>query len=109
MSRARTLAFAWAALALGAFAWFVSQQVGSDLSFTDCRTNGPLQTGLIGLAALAVTLAGGLMSHRVWKRHERLHEGRDFAALVGMLVAALLAVAIVYQTAAGFIIPSCFA
>jgi hypothetical protein len=28
--------------------------------------------------------------------------------LVGMLVAALLAVAIVYQTIAAFIIPSCF-
>ena len=109
MSRARSHANAWAALALGAFAWFASQQLGSDLSFSDCRNNGALETGIIGLAALAVTLAGGLISHKAWKRREPEAEGRDFAALVGMLVAGLLAVAIVYQTVAAFIIPSCFA
>jgi hypothetical protein len=109
VSERRTLAFAWAALALGAFAWFGSQQLGSDLSFADCAANGALETGLIGLVALAVTLLGALMSHRVWKRREAEAEGRDFAALVGMLAAALLAVAILYQTVAAFIIPSCFA
>ena len=109
MSKARTLAYAWAALALAALAWFGSQQLGSDLSFADCAANGPLETGLIGLVALAVTLAGGLMSHKVWKRREAGAEGRDFAALIGMLVSGLLAIAIVYQTLAAFIIPDCFA
>jgi hypothetical protein len=109
VSRPRTLAYAWAALALGAFAWFGSQQLGSDLSFSNCAANGALETGLISLVSLAVALAGGLMSHRVWKRRESDAEGRDFAALVGMLTAALLAVAILYQTAAAFIVPACFA
>jgi hypothetical protein len=108
VSEARTLLYAWAALALAALAWFGSQQLGSDLSFANCAANGALETGLIGLAALAVTLAGGLMSHKVWKRREAEAEGRDFAALVGMLTAALLALAIVYQTLAAFIVPSCF-
>jgi hypothetical protein len=108
VSRRRSLAFAWAAMALGAVAWFGSQQLGSDLSFSNCAANGAVATGLIGLVALAVALAGGLMSHRVWKGRESEAEGRDFIALVGMLVAALLALAIVYQTVAAFIVPSCF-
>jgi hypothetical protein len=108
VSERRTLAYAWAALALGAFAWFGSQQLGSDLSFSNCAANGALETGLIGLLALAVTLAGALLSHTAWKRRGAETEGRGFAALVGMLAAALLAVAIVYQTLAAFIIPSCF-
>jgi hypothetical protein len=108
MSRRRSLAFAWAALALGAFAWFGSQQLGSDISFSKCAANGALTTGLIGLVALVMIVAGGLMSHRVWKRRDVEAEGRDFAALVGMLVSALLADAIVYQTLAAFIVPACF-
>lgn len=108
MSQGRGLAYAWAALALGAFAWFGSQQLGSDLSFSNCAANGALETGLIGLAALAVTLVGFLLSHKVWKRREAEAEGRDFAALIGILTAALLALAIVYQTLAAFIVPSCF-
>jgi hypothetical protein len=108
VSRRRLLAFAWAALALGAFAWFGSQQLGSDLSFSDCHTNGAIETGLIGLVALLVTAAGAWMSHGVWRRRQAEAEGRDFAALVGVLAAALLAVAIVYQTLAAFIIPACF-
>jgi hypothetical protein len=109
VSKRRGLAYAWAALALGAFAWFASQQLGSDLSFSDCHSNGALETGLIGLAALIVTAAGAWLSNLAWKRREPEAEGRDFVALVGILTAGLLAIAIVYQTVAAFIIPSCVA
>ncbi|MFL6844040.1 MAG: hypothetical protein ACJ8ER_04075 [Allosphingosinicella sp.] len=109
MSARRSHLLAWAALALGAFAWFGSQQLGSDLSFSQCTDNGALQTGLIGLVALLIVLAGGLLSHRIWRRRDSEAEGRDFAALTGMLVSVLLALAIVYQTLAAFIVPSCFA
>ena len=108
MSRRRSLAFAWAALALASFAWFASQQIGSDLSFSDCDSNGALLTGLVGLAALIVTAAGAWLSWLVWRRRAPEEEGRDFAALTGILVSALLAIAIVYQTVAAFIIPACF-
>jgi hypothetical protein len=109
VSARRSHFFAWAALALGAFAWFGSQQLGSDMSFSQCAANGALETGLIGLVALLIVLAGGLLSHRIWKRRDAEAEGRDFAALTGMLVSLLLALAIVYQTVAAFIVPSCFA
>jgi nitric oxide reductase large subunit len=108
VSRRRSLGFAWAALALASFAWFGSQQWGSDLSFSGCGANGPLQTGLIGLAALLLTGAGAWMSWLVWRRRDPEEEGRDFAALTGILASGLLAIAIVYQTLAAFIIPACF-
>jgi nitric oxide reductase large subunit len=108
VSRRLGLAFAWAALALASFAWFASQQLGSDLSFSGCGANGPVQTGLIGLAALLLTGAGAWMSWLVWRRRDPNEEGRDFAASTGILVSALLAIAIVYQTVAAFIIPGCF-
>jgi hypothetical protein len=108
VSERRRLAYAWAAIALAAFAWFGSQQLGSDLSFARCTANGPIQTGLIGLVALALALLGGILSHRLWKRRDS-GEGHDFVAFVGMPVAGLLALAIVYQILAAFIIPGCFA
>jgi hypothetical protein len=106
-AQARHLAFAWAALALSAFAWFGSHQFGSNLSFADCRASGALPVLLIGLVALALALGGGLLSWRIWRGGEA-GEGHGFIALIGMLTALLLAVAIVLQTSASLIIPRCF-
>jgi hypothetical protein len=104
--KARRLAMAWAALLLGALAWFAAHQFGSNLSFADCDANGGLQTGISGLLALLLTGAGALLSWRVWKGDTA--EGHAFAALAGMLAAGLLAIAIVLQTIAAFIVPSCY-
>ncbi|MDB5693860.1 MAG: hypothetical protein JWO81_2923 [Alphaproteobacteria bacterium] len=101
--------FAWAALAAGATAWFVSQQAGSDLSFAHCHASGALPVIVIGLLALALIGVGGLYSHRVWDRGTSEETGKSFIALLGMLVAGLLAIAIVYQSVAALIIPRCFA
>jgi hypothetical protein len=51
---------------------------------------------------------GAFYSHRVWDRAAAEHAGKPFIAQLGMLTAGLLAIAILYQTAAAFIIPSCF-
>ena len=104
----KEISFAWAALAAGATAWFVSQQAGSDLSIAHCHASGPLAGIIIGLIALALAGVGALFSHRVWDREAAEAEGKPFIALIGMLTAALLAVAIVYQSVAALIIPSCF-
>jgi hypothetical protein len=104
----KEIGFAWAALFAGAIAWFVSQQAGSDLTFAHCHKSGVLPVLIIGLLALALAGAGGFFSHRVWDRRAAEEAGKPFTALLGMLVAGLLAIAIVYQTAAAFIIPSCF-
>lgn len=103
----KEISFAWAALFAGATAWFVSQQAGSDLTFSACHKSGLLPVLIIDLLALALAAVGAFLSHRVWNRSAE-EAGTPFAALVGMLVAALLSIAILYQTAASFIIPSCF-
>jgi hypothetical protein len=103
----KEIGFAWAALAAGTTAWFVSQQAGADLSFAHCHASGALPLVVMGLLALALIGTGGLASYRVWDRAPG-EAGKPFAALIGMLTAALLAVAIVYQSAAALIIPSCF-
>jgi hypothetical protein len=105
--KAWKLSLPWAALTGAATAWFVSQQIGSNLSQGDCSAAGALVVGLVGLVALALALAGGLLSHRVWRTR---NEGvtRKFIAQVGMMTAALLGLAIILQTLAAFIIPSCF-
>jgi uncharacterized membrane protein len=104
----KELAFAWAALAAGVTAWFGSQQVGSDLSFAHCHASGAVPVLIVGLLALALTGAGAFLSYRVWDRGAAEEAGKPFTALIGMLTAGLLAIAIVYQTVAAFIIPSCF-
>jgi hypothetical protein len=104
----KEIGLAWAALAAGATAWFVSQQAGSDLSFAHCHASGALSVLVIGLLALALAGLGAFFSHRVWDRDAAEDAGKPFIALIGMLTAGLLAIAIVYQTLASFIIPSCF-
>jgi hypothetical protein len=105
--RRRELGFAWAALALGALAWFAGHQVGSNLTFARCDLSGGLSVAVVGLVALLLMAAGFLLSRRV-RRSGDSAEGHRFIALVGMLAALLFAFAIVLQTVAGFIIPACF-
>lgn len=104
----RTIAFSWAALALGASAWFDSQQYGSNLAFAGCPSFSPLVSVLLGLGALALVAVGGFLSLRVW-RGGTVEEPRPFVALIGLLTSGLLSVAIILQTLAGLIIPRCFA
>jgi hypothetical protein len=105
----KEIAFAWSALGAGAVAWFVSQQAGSDLTIAHCHASGALPVIVIGLIALALAGVGGLFSHRVRNRERAEEAGTPFVASVGMLVAVLLAIAILYQSAAALIIPSCYA
>ena len=107
-SDAKQIALSWAALFIGATAWFGSQQYGSNLAFAGCPSYSPLAALLIGLLALALAGLGGFLSLGVW-RGGSVEEPRPFIALIGMLTSALLAVAILLQTVAGFIIPRCFA
>lgn len=105
--KGRQLAFAWAALGLGALAWFAGHQVGSNLTFARCDLSGALSVALVGLVALLLIATGFLLSRRAWRSGDT-GEGHRFAAMVGMLAALLFGFAIILQTLAGFIIPACF-
>ena len=103
----RTIAFSWAALAAGAFAWFNSQQLGSNWAFAGCPSFSPLVSLLLGVLALALVAGGGFLSLKVW-RGGTVEEARPFVALIGILTSGLVSVAIILQTLAGLIIPRCF-
>jgi uncharacterized membrane protein len=105
---ARQIALSWAALFIGATAWFGSQQYGSNLAFAGCPSYSPLAALLLGLLALALAGLGGFLSLGVWRGGD-VEESRPFIALIGILTSALLAIAIILQTLAGLIIPRCFA
>jgi hypothetical protein len=49
-----------------------------------------------------------VLSYRIWTRRRRESETRGFIALVCLLASGLLALAILLQTLASFIIPRCF-
>lgn len=104
----KRIALSWTALAAGIVAWFGTQQFGSNHAFAGCPSFSPLESLLLGLLALALIAGGGVLSLRIW-RSGTVEEPRPFIALIGMLTSALLAVAIILQTAAGMIIPRCFA
>jgi hypothetical protein len=104
---ARDTALAWSALAAGAFAWFGSQQLGSNWVFAGCSPGDGLFDVLISLIALALIAGGAFLSWRIWRGVEDDQAAHPFIALVGTLTGAILAIAIILQAAAGLIIPSC--
>ncbi|MEA3063287.1 MAG: hypothetical protein QOJ94_3068 [Sphingomonadales bacterium] len=103
----RDTLLAWTALAAGAFAWFGSQQLGSNWVIAGCSPGDGLFAFLISLVALALIVGGGFLSLGVW-RGGGDEAPRAFVALVGILTSGLLAVAVILQGVAGLIIPSCF-
>ncbi len=97
----------WLGMAAAAVGWGVSHQLGSNAVFDDCRAGSPGFVLLVCLGGLAVTALGGYFSFDVWRRDES--EGRRFVGLVGALLAALAAFAILLQAASGLILSPCSA
>ena len=122
------------ALAAGPAAWILQLCVDFGVATTLCEQGGaPRATSRISgwggedvflvcvnLACLAIALAGGLTALAAWRRSRaekpgganaalEVGEGRTrFLALCGMLTAAAFAVAILFDTAWPFFIPSCW-
>lgn len=98
----------WAGLFLGAIAWFVHHQVGSDMIYHDCRRGGPLLTAGVGAACGLVTVIGGVISWRARREAVGLPGARAFAGSVGAAVAAIFLLTILFQSLIGFIAPTCY-
>jgi hypothetical protein len=110
MSRARSAiehAAPWLGIVAATLGWGVAHQVSSNSVFDDCAGRGPGFVLLVGLLCLAVDLAGGFFSLDVWRREDG--EGRRFVGLVGAMLAALAAFAIVLQAVSALILPACAA
>ena len=97
----------WLGMAAAAIGWGVSHQLSSNAVFDDCRTGSPGFVLIVCLGGLAATALGGYFSFDVWRRDES--EGRRFVGLVGALLAALAAFAIVLQAVSGLILSPCAA
>jgi hypothetical protein len=97
----------WVGLFLGALAWLTNHQVGSSLSFADCRLGGPMLSAGLGLACGLLSLAGAAVSWMARGPGNGRRETRTFAAWISIAAAGLFLLAIVLQTAAGFILPDC--
>ncbi|RAK56921.1 hypothetical protein DJ018_02825 [Phenylobacterium deserti] len=101
----------WSGLFVGAAAWVLQHQIGSDLVYWDCRLGTPLLTGGLGLVAAGATVLGGLISWRA--RRARPGEGepgnRAFAGMVGAATAGIFLLAILFQSLIGFMVPACHA
>jgi TRAP-type C4-dicarboxylate transport system permease small subunit len=96
----------WLGLLGAAVSWGASQQIGSDAVFDDCSARGVGFVVIVGLAGLAVAIAGGWFSWGVW-RDEGESNGRRFIGILGVLLAILAAFAMILQSLAALIIPSC--
>jgi hypothetical protein len=99
----------WSGFIAVLLGWALTHQIGSNAAFDKCAATQPLPMALLGVAGLAILLAGGLISHRVWKRGDAETKARRFLGLVGSGMCALFATALVFQTISSFIIPQCFA
>jgi len=109
VSRARRELAPWSGLILGGLGWAISHQAGSDSVTSNCIGTHPWLLLVIGLAGLAMSAIGGLISLAVMRRGGDETMARRFIAVVSVMAALLLGLAIVVQTSAGLIIPRCFA
>lgn len=105
--KAIELALPWAGIIGAASGWFLSQQIGSTLAQDRCDLSEWWVVALIGLLGLGLALGGAFLAWTVWRRGDAETEARRFLALLSALLGGLLAVAILFQTVAGFLIPQC--
>ena len=117
-------------LAAGPAAWIFQLVVDFGVASDVCRQNGvpraappayrwaPESLFLVGLnlACLAVALAGGFAALAAWRRTRAAKSGdvkvgeqrARFLAECGMMTAAVFAVAILFDSAWPFFVPSCW-
>jgi hypothetical protein len=106
--RIAELMMPWGGSAGAGLGWALTHQIGSTVSYDNCLLMSPVAALLLGLLGLGLTAGGAFFSWRVWRRGEAEAGGRHFVALLGLLMAALLAVPIVWQTLSLLIIPRCY-
>ena len=107
-SRAARVLAPWGGSIGAALGWVVSDQTGSMLVFDRCAAGDPATMMAIGLVGLAIVAIGAVPSAMVVRRESGQRSARRFIAWVGLAMAALFAVAIALQIAAGLVIPCCY-
>jgi hypothetical protein len=100
----------WAALFAALSGELLHHQVLSDMLRYDCRLGDGRLFLLAGIGVMAWMALGAVVSWHAVRGGDRA-EGRSgarrFIAHLGLLAAALLAIAVAWQTFAGFVVPAC--
>lgn len=98
----------WTGLFVGAGAWALDHQLGSDSNFWSCAQAGGPFTVVVGLVCFAIAVAGGIVS---WLARPEAAAGEAetprLASFVGAAAAAIFALAIAFGTWAGVLLPGC--
>jgi hypothetical protein len=100
----------WAGLFVGAIAWGAHHQIGSNLVYLRCSVGDAWLVVALGGAFLLIGLAATFlswMSRRTGQATEHAVEMRRFTAWIGTAGGALFALAIILQTIAGLLAPTC--
>ncbi|MGY4516209.1 hypothetical protein [Lysobacter sp. HA18] len=100
----------WAGLIAGMVAEIVHHQLLSDMLRYDCRLGNGNSGLAVGIPAIALIALGAWLSWASTRGAdpEAPHfQTRRFIAHVAMMMAALLAVGIVWQTTATMLVPAC--
>jgi len=98
----------WSGILGAVSGWALTHQIGSNTVFDKCQVTSPIPMLLLGLLGLAAIAGGGLLSYRLWKRGETETETRRFVSLLGVMIAGLFGLALVFQTISSLIIPQCY-
>ena len=94
----------WAGLFAGPIAWAVSTQLNYALASWECE-HGKRIVPFVALGLAVLALLGGLLS---WRSRKAGDGGTEqFLATLGVLAAALFALVILMQGAAGLILNGC--
>jgi hypothetical protein len=96
----------WSGLLLGASGWAISGQWGAFRVSDACLQAWTLETAILGLIGLIVTVVGAWLSY-VSERAAGTPAAR-FVARSSMAAAAIFAIAILFHTVAPLVIPRCF-
>ena len=100
----------WAGLITGMAAEIVHHQLLSDMLRYDCRLGGGDAGLVVGIPALALIALGAWLSWASTRGGDPAlphHQTRRFIAVVALMVAALLAIGIVWQIIATMVVPAC--
>jgi hypothetical protein len=96
----------WAGLFLGAAAWALHHQVGSDANVWSCVQADGGFVIMTGAVCLGLVVIGGLISWQA-RAPDPASQYHRFARAVGLLAAGIFVLAILFQTLAGAIVPAC--
>jgi hypothetical protein len=111
----RGLGLLWFGVLGPALAWFVHIAAGYALVLPACAYRATLAIHGLSLALLAIAIAGGWVSHGVWRDLGRSTEGEEhgvlgrsrWMAIAGMISGGWFAAVIVAQWIPVFFIPPC--